>query len=67
MVDNHFTVPVNKVDVLKAPKGYPQAISKYLLREMTVVFHIYGGNDFAIKEADTKIGEAKKPVVVSEK
>ena len=64
MVDNHFTVPVNKVDVLKAPKDYPQPVSKYTLREMTIVWHMCGGNDFPKDGADTKTSDSKKHVVV---
>lgn len=45
MVDNHFSVPISKVDALKAPKTYPPAVSKYSLREMTIIWHMYGGND----------------------
>lgn len=65
MVDNHFTVPVNKVDVLKAPKGYPQPLSKYTLREMTIVWHMYGGHDFSKVEANPKSSETKKHVTIS--
>ncbi|XKL63743.1 hypothetical protein PGB90_006107 [Kerria lacca] len=45
MVDNHFSVPVSKVDALKAPKTYPPAVPKYSLRELTIIWHMYGGND----------------------
>lgn len=50
MVDNHFTVPLGKEDVLKAPKNYPVPVSKYTLREMSIVWHMYGGSDFASSE-----------------
>jgi len=67
-MDNHFTVPAEKVDILKAPKGYPQPVSKYTLREMTIVWHMYGGNDFPKSDTDTKTSSTKKHVVlVSEK
>lgn len=46
VVDNYFTVPITKADFLKAPKGYPSPVAKYTLREMTVVWHMYGGHDF---------------------
>ncbi|KAK7082787.1 Autophagy protein [Halocaridina rubra] len=44
--DNHFTVPLGKVDQLKAPKHFPSACIKYTLQELTVVWFMYGGSDF---------------------
>lgn len=65
MVDNHFTVPVNKVDVLKAPKSYPAAVSKYTLREITIVWHMYGGHDFEKKSSDdAEISQSRKQVTM---
>lgn len=46
VVDNHFSVPVGKADLLKAPKHFPAPVYRYTLREMTVVWHMYGGLDF---------------------
>lgn len=46
IVDNHFTIPLGKVDQLKAPKNFPVPESKYTLQELTLVWHIYGGSDF---------------------
>ncbi|KAK3878072.1 hypothetical protein Pcinc_017284 [Petrolisthes cinctipes] len=46
IIDNHFTVPLGKVDQLKAPKHFPVSLLKYTLQELTVVWHIYGGSDF---------------------
>lgn len=68
VVDNHFKVPVSKVDDLKAPKTYPDAVSKYTLREMTVVWHMYGGNDFSKPDSAAETSTAKKQVtIVSDK
>lgn len=58
MIDNHFTVPLGKEDVLKAPKNYPVPVSKYTLREMSIVWHMYGGSDFTqSEEKDSKDGK----------
>lgn len=46
IMDNHFSIPLGKVDQLKAPKHFPSAIMKYTLKELSVVWHIYGGSDF---------------------
>lgn len=46
VVDNHFSVPVGKADLLKAPKHFPAPVYRYTLREMTIVWHMYGGLDF---------------------
>lgn len=63
MVDNHFTVPLGKEDVLKAPKNYPVPVSKYTLREMSIVWHMYGGSDFTTsEEKDSK--DCKKQVTI---
>ncbi|XP_049531977.1 autophagy-related protein 2 homolog B [Anopheles darlingi] len=50
IVDNHFSVPSGKPDLLKAPEGFPSAVERYTVCEMTVTWHIYGGNDFLTKE-----------------
>ncbi|XP_014205961.1 autophagy-related protein 2 homolog B [Copidosoma floridanum] len=46
IVDNHFPMPIGKVDMLKAPKNFPAPVLKYTLCEMTLVWHMYGGKDF---------------------
>lgn len=56
IIDNHFTIPVGKTDLLKPPKHFPDAILRYTLCEMTLVWHIYGGHDFqtTANEKDTQ-------------
>ncbi|XP_066279882.1 autophagy-related protein 2 homolog B-like isoform X2 [Branchiostoma lanceolatum] len=44
--DNHFSQPLGKSDLLKAPDHFPPAVLRYTLREMSVVWHMYGGSDF---------------------
>ncbi|XP_075223558.1 autophagy-related 2 [Lycorma delicatula] len=46
IVDNHFSIPVRKTDHLQAPRNYPPPVLRYALREMTLVWHMYGGKDF---------------------
>ncbi|XP_011343662.1 autophagy-related protein 2 homolog B isoform X2 [Ooceraea biroi] len=46
IVDNHFSVPTGKTDLLQTPPNYPTPVLKYTLCEMTLIWHMYGGNDF---------------------
>ncbi|XP_017466470.1 PREDICTED: autophagy-related protein 2 homolog B [Rhagoletis zephyria] len=46
IVDNHFCLPSNKIDLLKSPYDFPIPVSRYTLCEMTFTWHLYGGNDF---------------------
>ncbi|KAG8235900.1 hypothetical protein J437_LFUL010130, partial [Ladona fulva] len=50
IVDNHFYIPAGKADLLRAPAHYPAPILRYVLREMTLVWHLYGGRDFGLPE-----------------
>ncbi|XP_052105810.1 autophagy-related protein 2 homolog B-like [Mytilus californianus] len=45
--DNHFSQPTGKTDLLKAPDHYPTAEYRYTLKELTVVWYMYGGRDFS--------------------
>ncbi|XP_076360508.1 autophagy-related 2 isoform X2 [Tachypleus tridentatus] len=46
LVESHFSVPLGKSDQLRAPKHFPPAVWRYTLREMSIVWHMYGGKDF---------------------
>lgn len=48
IVDNHFSIPLDKHDMLKAPQGFPQAVTRYTICDLSISMHLYGGNDFAI-------------------
>lgn len=54
IVDNHFSIPLGKTDLLKAPRHYPAAVLRYTLCEMTLIWHMYGGKDFENSEAIAK-------------
>jgi autophagy-related protein 2 len=51
LMENHFSVPLGRTDILKAPKHYPNPVMRYALQEMSVVWHLYGGEDFGISES----------------
>ncbi|XP_032883372.1 autophagy-related protein 2 homolog B isoform X1 [Amblyraja radiata] len=44
--DEHFTSPVKKVDKSKAPLHLPVPEIRYVVKEISVVWHLYGGRDF---------------------
>uniref|UniRef100_A0A7G3AGM6 Autophagy-related protein 2 n=1 Tax=Lutzomyia longipalpis TaxID=7200 RepID=A0A7G3AGM6_LUTLO len=46
IVDNHFSVPNRKPDLLQAPHDFPMAVIRYTLCEMSITWHIFGGSDF---------------------
>ncbi|XP_074651009.1 autophagy-related protein 2 homolog B-like [Tubulanus polymorphus] len=55
--ENHFSIPLGTHNVLKAPEHFPQAVYRYTLREMSLVWHLYGGKDFS--DVDRKNEKSK--------
>ncbi|XP_045166071.2 autophagy-related protein 2 homolog A-like [Mercenaria mercenaria] len=53
--DNHFSKPIGRTDLLKAPENFPQAESRYTLKELTLVWYIYGGSD--LTEVDRVVSD----------
>lgn len=58
-MDNHFSLPMGKPDLLKAPENFPMAVMRYTLCEMTLTWHLYGGNDFPSDNDKTEKEETK--------
>lgn len=54
VIDNHFSIPLGKADVLKAPKHFPLPVLRYTLCEMNLIWHIYGGKDFGNPQPPVK-------------
>lgn len=44
--DNYFSLPVKKTDASKAPLHFPVPIVRYVVKEVSLVWHLYGGKDF---------------------
>ncbi|XP_020953823.1 autophagy-related protein 2 homolog B isoform X3 [Sus scrofa] len=44
--DNYFSLPVKKTDTSKAPLHFPIPIIRYVVKEVSLVWHLYGGKDF---------------------
>lgn len=66
VVNNYFKAPVGKIDMLQAPKGHPIPVVRYTLREMTLIWHIYGGTDFGAKTINSHNELTKHVTIVSE-
>uniref|UniRef100_H3DHC2 Autophagy related 2A n=1 Tax=Tetraodon nigroviridis TaxID=99883 RepID=H3DHC2_TETNG len=47
--DSHFSRPRGSSDLLRAPSRFPVPQSRVVLREISVVWHLYGGRDFGSK------------------
>lgn len=46
-VEDHFDTPDGQRDALDAPDDFPSPISRYTIRDISVVWYLYGGRDFA--------------------
>eukprot|EP00061_Rhincodon_typus_P013151 g39344.t1 len=44
--DDYFTQPVKKLDTGKSPLHLPVPETRYVVKEISVVWHLYGGRDF---------------------
>ncbi|XP_077315666.1 autophagy-related protein 2 homolog A [Lithobates pipiens] len=44
--DGHFSRPIGSTDLLKPPAKFPVPETRIVLREISVVWHLYGGKDF---------------------
>ncbi|KAJ8405136.1 hypothetical protein AAFF_G00321270 [Aldrovandia affinis] len=47
--DGYFSRPRGSSDLLRAPSRFPVPQSRVILREVSVVWHLYGGKDFGGK------------------
>ncbi|KAM4690397.1 autophagy-related protein 2 homolog B isoform 2-T2 [Rhinophrynus dorsalis] len=44
--ENHFSLPLRKLDTSKAPLHFPVPVVRYVVKEVSLVWHLYGGKDF---------------------
>ncbi|XP_044125665.1 autophagy-related protein 2 homolog A [Bufo gargarizans] len=44
--DGHFSRPLGSTDLLKPPAKFPVPETRIVLREISVVWHLFGGKDF---------------------
>ena len=53
--ENHFAMPQKSIDFLKAPKGFPSYKSRITLKQLSVLWQIYGGRDFIGSKTDQTV------------
>lgn len=48
---NNFLIPPDMDDseMVKLPKDYPSPILKYVVKDLSLILFLYGGNDFGKK------------------
>ncbi|MCC7159986.1 MAG: hypothetical protein IT281_10685 [Ignavibacteria bacterium] len=51
--ENHFAKPLERNDILNAPAHLPVPTLRFSVRQISVVWHIYGGSDFATPKPST--------------
>ncbi|XP_034962402.2 autophagy-related protein 2 homolog B isoform X1 [Zootoca vivipara] len=44
--ENHFSLPVKKADTNKGPLRFPIPLVRYVVKEISLIWHLYGGKDF---------------------
>ncbi|XP_035280532.1 autophagy-related protein 2 homolog B isoform X1 [Anguilla anguilla] len=44
--DNHFSLPAGPTDSSRGPLNFPVPEVRYLVKEISIVWHLYGGKDF---------------------
>lgn len=44
--ENHFSQPIKKTDTSKAPLNFPVPLVRYVVKEISLIWHLYGGRDF---------------------
>ncbi|KAM8921116.1 autophagy-related protein 2 homolog B isoform 2-T2 [Pelodytes ibericus] len=44
--EQHFSSPTHKTDNRKAPLNFPSPVVRYVVKEISLVWHLYGGRDF---------------------
>ncbi|MGH0171077.1 UNVERIFIED_CONTAM: hypothetical protein FKN15_060320 [Acipenser sinensis] len=45
--ENHFSLPLGRTDSNKGPLHFPVPEIRYLIKEISIIWHLYGGKDFA--------------------
>uniref|UniRef100_A0AAX7VBC1 Autophagy related 2A n=1 Tax=Astatotilapia calliptera TaxID=8154 RepID=A0AAX7VBC1_ASTCA len=59
--DSHFSRPRGSSDLLRAPSRFPVPQSRVVLREISVVWHLYGGKDFGGRGRSVPTGVRGSP------
>uniref|UniRef100_A0A4W4GE44 Autophagy related 2A n=1 Tax=Electrophorus electricus TaxID=8005 RepID=A0A4W4GE44_ELEEL len=59
--EGYFSRPRGSSDLLRAPAHFPVPQSRVVLREVSVVWHLYGGKDFGGHECNAYAGRSAPP------
>ncbi|XP_018413862.1 PREDICTED: autophagy-related protein 2 homolog B [Nanorana parkeri] len=51
--ENYFSSPDGKTDTSKAPVHFPVPVIRYVVKEVSLVWHLYGGKDFGSTHPST--------------
>ena len=54
VIENYFTPVIGRADQLKPPDHFPEPLLRYAVRELSLSWYIFGGNDFSLKENGSK-------------
>ncbi|XP_008106872.2 autophagy-related protein 2 homolog B isoform X2 [Anolis carolinensis] len=46
--DNHFSLPLRRTDTNKGLLRFPVPLIRYVVKEISLIWHLYGGKDFGI-------------------
>lgn len=46
VVENFLSCPKTRVDLLNPPQHFPNAVYRYCISDLTMVWNMYGGRDF---------------------
>lgn len=60
--DSHFSRPRGSSDLLRAPSRFPVPQSRVVLREISVVWHLYGGKDLGSRPLSVHAQHASRCV-----
>ncbi|XP_044278561.1 autophagy-related protein 2 homolog A isoform X2 [Varanus komodoensis] len=63
--EGHFSRPLGSTDLLKAPPHFPVPKSRILMRDISVVWHLYGGRDFGPGRSASAHSPRTKPPLAS--
>eukprot|EP00096_Caligus_rogercresseyi_P000463 TRINITY_DN10923_c0_g1_i1.p1 TRINITY_DN10923_c0_g1~~TRINITY_DN10923_c0_g1_i1.p1 ORF type:complete len:827 (+),score=294.23 TRINITY_DN10923_c0_g1_i1:31-2481(+) len=47
LIENHFSIPEESMDYLRTPKNFPKSQVSFTLKKLSVLWKIFGGNDFS--------------------
>ena len=62
LTENHFGVPQKSINYLKTPKGFARYASRITLKNLSVIWQVYGGSDFSNPQTSVRILRPTSPL-----